>query len=448
MDLDLVTSLGLAAAGVLALAGFSAFGLVSLGERERRAAGLAFALAVTVSLPLFGSAFFPLSIRIGILWTLAVTAVAVLAGLLVPIGSSPDANGRPARRVDERDIMFARARLKPGSPEFEAYYSMRPENRESDDRTRSLPGLLSPHAPRADAVVFAAARASFEVCDALREEVDGPVATERREGPPAEMTTTVKELALRLGARAVGVAELRPYHVYTHVGRGTGVWGEPIDLDHRWAIAFTVEMNHAAMQHAPGAPVVAESARQYAEAAKIAVQIASLLRSLGFPARAHIDGNYRVIAPLVARDAGLGEIGRMGILMTPRLGPRVRLGVVTTAVPLIPDMATDDRSVIDFCRICKKCAENCPGRSISFGDREPVDDGLRWAIDADSCFHYWNAIGTDCGRCMAVCPYSHPDNAAHNLVRTFVRHSPLARKAALHLDDLFYGRHPRPRKPS
>ena len=47
-------------------------------------------------------------------------------------------------------------------------------------------------------------------------------------------------------------------------------------------------------------------------------------------ARAHIDGNYQVIAPLVARDAGLGTIGRMGLLMTPELGPRVRLAVVTT----------------------------------------------------------------------------------------------------------------------
>ena len=51
------------------------------------------------------------------------------------------------------------------------------------------------------------------------------------------------------------------------------------------------------------------------------VQLAAAIRDLGYPARAHIDGNYRVIAPLVARDAGLGEIGRMGLLMTPRWVP-------------------------------------------------------------------------------------------------------------------------------
>jgi len=179
------------------------------------------------------------------------------------------------------------------------------------------------------------------------------------------------------------------------------------------------------------------------ESAKIAIQVATLIRSLGYRARAHIDGNYRVIAPLVARDAGLGELGRIGILMTPRLGPRVRLGVVTTDLPLLPDPPGDDGSVLDFCTICKKCADNCPSRSIPFGDRDRIDGGRRWAIEAESCFRYWNAIGTDCGRCMTVCPYSHPDNVAHGLVRWAARRSGAARRAALWLDDLFYGRAPR-----
>ncbi len=101
---------------------------------------------------------------------------------------------------------------------------------------------------------------------------------------------------------------------------------------------------------APRMPAVMESARQYAESGKIAVILAAAIRNLGYPARAHIDSNYRVIAPLVAKDAGLGEIGRMGLLMTPRLGPRVRLAVVTTDVPLVTDQPTFDPTVIDFCQ--------------------------------------------------------------------------------------------------
>jgi ferredoxin len=191
--------------------------------------------------------------------------------------------------------------------------------------------------------------------------------------------------------------------------------------------------------------VVLESAHQYVRAAQIALQLGTLIRSLGYPARAHIDGNYRVIAPLVARDAGLGEIGRMGLLITPRLGPRVRLGVVTTGLPLIPDRRRDDTSVIGFCRICEKCADTCPGRAIPHGDRSEIDGALRWRIDSDRCFRYWNAIGTDCGRCMTVCPYSHPGSPPHQVVRWAIRHSGAARRAALWMDDLFYGHKPAPR---
>ena len=42
----------------------------------------------------------------------------------------------PTRCFDERDIMFARARLEPGSPSYEAYYQMRPENKKGDHATR------------------------------------------------------------------------------------------------------------------------------------------------------------------------------------------------------------------------------------------------------------------------------------------------------------------------
>jgi ferredoxin len=437
-----VSSLILVLVGLVLLAGFAWFGTVSVREREPRAAKVSFLLSAASALPCFAAAWLSPAGRLGALAVLGFLAVAAGLLMLVPCGGSIPGNGRPRRRVDEREIQFARYRLRPGSPEYERYYAMHPEHREGDDRTRALPGLLSLRAGKAEPLAFASARASFALTEALRRAVDGTPAPPRVELQPLEASALLKRLARYYGALEAGVTALRPYHVYTHVGRGSGTWGEPIELGHRWAVAFTVEMDHAAMRHAPEAPVVAESARQYVESARTAVQLASTIRALGHSARAHIDGNYRIIAPLVALDAGLGEIGRMGLLMTPRLGPRVRLGVVTTDLPLQPDPPGDDSTLIDFCRVCRKCAECCPSASIPLDDRRPIDSGLRWVIDDDSCFRYWNAIGTDCGRCMAVCPYSHPDHPAHNLVRWAIRRSAVARRILLRMDDLFYGRRP------
>lgn len=176
----------------------------------------------------------------------------------------------------------------------------------------------------------------------------------------------------------------------------------------------------------------------------MAVQVAEFIRSLGYPAKAHIDGRYQVVCPLIARDAGLGEIGRMGLLMTPELGPRVRIAVVTTDVPLLTDSRNRDESVLYFCAHCKKCADTCPSRAISFDDRQEIDGVSRWQISQEKCYTYWCEAGTDCGRCIKVCPYSHPDNFAHNLVRKSIRNSRLFARLAVKLDDFFYGKKPPP----
>jgi len=433
--------------GLVWLGVFAGFGMVSRSEGERRAMDISNGVGV------IGSAIFFLSALLspdGQLVVLGIAFLIVLVALILfylPIRPVDIGNDIPNIRFDERQIMFARARLKPDSPEYDSYYAAHPEHKVDDEHTRLMPGLLSMKAKFAERLPFASTDASFFLTHALRDAVDGTHRLNGENFAPHQMTKSIKALAKFYGALDVGITALEPYHVYSHIGRGSGEYGDPIPLEHHFAIAFSVEMDFDMVGTAPKAAITMETGKQYVEAARIAVQLAKAIRDLGYPARAHIDGNYRVIAPLVARDAGLGEIGRMSLLMTPKQGPRVRLGVVTTTLELIPDPRQPDAALIDFCNLCKKCADNCPSRSIPFDDRQ-VDDGvLRWKIDPDTCFRYWNAVGTDCGRCMAVCPYSHPDNWAHNFVRWGIRQSGIFRRVALWLDDLFYGKEPAEKDP-
>ena len=198
----------------------------------------------------------------------------------------------------------------------------------------------------------------------------------------------------------------------------------------------------------PKPGTVMETAKQYLRAAEIAVQIAGFLLRLGYSARAHISSHYEVICPLVARDAGLGEIGRMGMLMTPRLGPRVRLSVVTTELPLVADSRMYDSTMIEFCEACEKCAAVCPSQSIPRGNRTEESGVLRWKINAETCYTYWCKVGTDCGRCLAVCPYSHPNTLVHNVVRLLLKHSGVFRRIAPWLDDVLYGKKPKATEPA
>jgi ferredoxin len=372
---------------------------------------------------------------------LSVTAV-VAVMLVIPTGRPPViGDDTPTKRIDERDVMFSRAALAPGSARIEDYYAANPDKKAADDEFRSQPGLLAPDTTMYHPYGFAAADATFWSVEHLRTIVDGDLAPLCLECDPTEIGGFIRTWARRMGAVSVGVTRLEDHHLYTHVGRGEQ-YGQPVTRDHDYAIAFTVEMARDMVTRAPKSPITMESAQQYMHAAVIAVQVAAFVRALGHPARAHIDGNYRVVCPLVARDAGLGEIGRMGLLMTPQLGPRVRLGVVTTSLPLAADERRPDDTMIDFCARCSKCADVCPSQAIPFDGRATIDGVKRWRIDSEACYTLWTKLGTDCGRCVAVCPYSHPDNLLHDLVRAGVRNSALFRKLAIRLDDVFYGRTP------
>jgi reductive dehalogenase len=420
------------------------FAIPSFARHETRA-GAAGLIGAALGAGLLAAALLPWAGKLYLAGGLLAVGIAGAVWLALPLGAVERPHERPTRRVDERTIPFSRRRLKPGTPQHESYYREHPEHKDADEALRLLPGLLSPRAPMAEPAAFAATEAGFFLPKALRKAVDGPIAAERKEISPGAAAEYVKRLGRYFGARSAGIARVRDYQVYSHIGRGSGEYGAPVALDHPYVIAFSFEMAEEMVRAAPRAAEVIETARQYSEAARVAVQVAAWIRAMGYEARAHIDGNYRLILPLVGRDAGLGEIGRMGLLMTPGLGPRIRLSAVSTTLPLACDPPGDSPAVLDFCRICKKCAENCPSQAIPVDDRQEIEGVLRWKVDAERCFHYWNTVGTDCGRCLAVCPYSHPDDPAHNLVRWLVARSGMARRVALRLDDAVYGRRPKPR---
>jgi ferredoxin len=446
MHVDLIHFISVLSAtiGVLLFTLMFGAAIVSLKEREFRATGRIALLSVLLSLPYLVVGFIPFPNHEIAAIFLLITAALVVTIYLVPVGQKQiTEDDTPKIRVDERDIMFARAHLLPGSERFEEYYRRKPDKKALDDKFRSRPGLLAKGSTYFDPALFSAAEASFEAVGSFQKIIDQEPATERVHLDPERITKFIKQWGRKLGAMSVGVTELRDYHLYSHIGRNEP-YGQPVDLDHKFALALTVEMDKHMLDHAPYGPTVMESAQQYLASGAIAVQIAAFIRNLGYPARAHIDGNYRVVCPLVARDAGLGEIGRMGLLMTPDLGPRVRLAVVTTDLPLAADQRTRDYSVLDFCARCKKCAVVCPSQAISFDDRTENDGVKRWQINSEACFTYWNSTGTDCGRCVRVCPYSHPDNLLHNVVRFGVRNSSLFRALAVPMDDYLYGRNPPP----
>ncbi len=372
-----------------------------------------------------------------------------LAAFCLPLGRRPAAlrilpsdapAAGPSERVDERGVLFAREEYRPGTERYRIYYEAHPQHQAVDDRIRRLPELLASGGLYHDPGLAALIRAQFAALERLTGDVAGTAGPQRADLDAASATVWVKQRLRQLGADEVGVTLLDPRYVYSHVGRGPQPWGQPIDLRHRFAIAFALEMETEAVNTAPRLPITRESARQYLRGARMSIQLAAEIRARGYPARAHIAGsNYQIMLPPVAHQAGLGELGRMGYLISPRFGPRIRLGAITTDLPLETD-APVAFGVQEFCRICKRCCSNCPSGSIPSGGRVWVRGVEKWLLDSESCLHYWRVAGSDCGICMRVCPYSHPPTWIHNRVRRAIRRSALARRVSVWGEDLIYGR--------
>jgi reductive dehalogenase len=377
--------------------------------------------------------------------TIGFWIIALLGFMIVvaPFGDRKNQYRPATERFDERDIMFARGRYVDGSDTYERYYEMRPENKKSDDFTRSLPNLGEKGGQTWDEMNPAIAGAIFSWIERVRDTAEGEINPEKTPLSPLAAQRRLVGMAKYLGAADAGTTIVGPEHYYSNVGRGSGEWGAEIDAErHKFAIVFTVEMNWRHLGSAPLQPVLADSGRQYLEAAKIAFALAEYIRCLGYDARAHVDGNYRLVLPTIAVEAGLGEIGRHSLLITPREGTRVRIAAVTTELEL-PQSEKIGFGLDDFCKICKKCATNCPSKSIPTGDKTALRGTEYYKIDEISCYRMWRAYGTDCGICVNSCPYSRPSGGIHSFVRFACKQNPLSRRLFHALDDLFYGKRPR-----
>ncbi|OPL07369.1 MAG: hypothetical protein AVO33_05530 [delta proteobacterium ML8_F1] len=309
------------------------------------------------------------------------------------------------KKIDERDTMFARMAWSEDGPAAGDYYKRHPEKKTIDDELKALPNLSEEGTATYDPINSRIADSLFRLIADLRPLVDKEVIRGPVEIDPLRATDKLKAIARHFGADLVGITAMKDYHYYSHRGRHEEDYGAPTTPHHRYGIVFAVEMDRDYINRAPQLEQTVETTRGYLNSAMTGMVLSYFLREIGYEARNHMDGNYLVVAPLVAQDAGLGEIGRMGILITKAFGPRVRLGVVTTDLELVPD-EPEPFGIKAFCELCNKCSVTCPGKAIPPGPRSEVDGVLRWQIDQEKCYRVWRNIGTDCGVCLSTCPFS------------------------------------------
>jgi len=423
------------------------FSISSIYEKEKRASIVSGIIVVIIVIKfiafaeLYTIGFFDSGIGLILLAVGLLILFKLVLLLIIPMGANPDAlkgtkglvTGKVAR-FDERQTVFSKltAQLMEEKKNGPVTMSVMPEMGRIDGESGKLNVLMGE------------AASDFARSIARPVLLYPKVAPETIEITSRDASKQVKEYAKQLGAELVGITEINPDWIYSHYGRSgvaTDEWGSEISNQYKYAIVFATEMKIDNIRTAPHTPVMLESLLNYAKGAFIATNLAKFIADMGYPAKVNQMAHYDTPIVTLAIDAGLGELSRMGYLITKEYGPRVRLAAVLTNLPLDTDKPVDI-GVVDFCRKCKKCSVNCPSGSISTGDRTEENGSLRWIIDRESCFKYWHHVGTDCCICMRVCPYSHARTFPHQVITWLVTRNSFARTIFTIMDDIFYGKKP------
>lgn len=208
---------------------------------------------------------------------------------------------------------------------------------------------------------------------------------------PSELTELVRVEAARLGLSAVGFAAYDRKYTFAEY-QGTHDEGS--------VVVCAYEQDWAATQTAPSARAERAAFAAYAGMTERAVALAEFLERQGHRAKAHSFAG-ETMAIHYAVEAGLGQLGMNGQLLTPQAGSRVRICVITTDAELVHD-APVDFGIEKICDACRICVRRCPVGAIPSSRRE--HRGVtKPKIKTERCFPLV-AKSEGCAVCMKVCP--------------------------------------------
>ena len=196
--------------------------------------------------------------------------------------------------------------------------------------------------------------------------------TTQTQGPPtkadlpnvSETTHRIKKAAEILGAGMVGICELDERWVYSHNFNRKTQNSQKLDLPENMshAILLILPMDYELSKTIPSALGGSTTGLGYASSLNVATALAQFITNLGYEAIASL--NDTALSIPMAIQAGLGEYGRNGLLITPKYGPNIRIAKVFTDMPLKADEPIEF-GVKQFCETCRKCADACPVKAIA-----------------------------------------------------------------------------------
>jgi Pyruvate/2-oxoacid:ferredoxin oxidoreductase delta subunit len=169
-----------------------------------------------------------------------------------------------------------------------------------------------------------------------------------------DLTEVIREKGRQLGFGEIGFTQFDLRYAYASKKR----W-----VKYQHVICLAVEQDYYSTQTIPSLEGEFAHFGTYEIEGALALDLADFIRSQGYHAQVHSpNDNSGVYIPMFVQ-AGLGQLGANGQLLSPHFGSRARLAMITTDAPISYDQPID-YGVHKFCEKCQVCVNRCPGRAL------------------------------------------------------------------------------------
>lgn len=209
-----------------------------------------------------------------------------------------------------------------------------------------------------------------------------------------DVTEAIRRRARELGYGEVGFTHFDYHYVYASHRKYLRR-----DLPH--AICLALEQDYEATQTIPSLEAEAAQGQAYERQARLTMELVDFILSLGY--RVQVSGPAWYLGPVIPMfvEAGLGQLGVNGQLLSPHFGSRARLQIILTNARVTYDKPVD-YGIPNLCALCQVCTLRCPGRALNeqrIWYRGVEKTRLAFERCRPVMAHY-----SGCGICIKVCP--------------------------------------------
>ncbi len=209
-----------------------------------------------------------------------------------------------------------------------------------------------------------------------------------------EALEEIKEYAKSIGIDKIGFTKIPTKFIFKE---------RAIQYDN--AMVLIMEMDKESISKAPSIDTFRTVFQTYDALGIAANKLCAFMQEKGFGAQASHPLGGLVLYPPLAQKAGLGWLGKHGLLITPEFGARQRISAIFTNISNLPFTDNMDHEWIGgFCDSCNKCIRTCPPHAIL--DKPIIHESLRKThIDRSKCLPYF-VENKGCSVCLKDCVFS------------------------------------------